>query len=73
LSRPRAWEIHSLELRSEGFLATITRKDANQVEIRWDSYTSALIFPKLTTSTLLLEEFEVLDRDPIFEKVLARL
>ena len=29
--------------------------------------------PKLTQSTLLLEEFEVLDRDPIFERVLARL
>ncbi|MBY0502431.1 MAG: glucose-6-phosphate dehydrogenase assembly protein OpcA [Bryobacteraceae bacterium] len=73
LSQPRAWEIHSLELRGDGFAATITRKDANQVEIRWDGYTSALMFPKLTPSTLLLEEFEVLDRDPIFERVLARL
>ncbi len=73
LSQPRAWEIHSLELRGEGILATIVRKDANQVEIHWDGYTSALAFPKLTASTLLLEEFEVLDRDSIFERVLARL
>lgn len=73
LSMARAWEIHSLELRGEGFLATIVRKDASQVEIRWDGFTGALMFPKLTPSTLLLEEFEVLDRDPIFERVLARL
>ncbi len=69
----RPWEIHSLELRGEGFVATIVRKDANQVEISWDCYSSALMFPKLTQSTLLLEEFQVLDRDPIFERVLARL
>ena len=56
-----------------GAVATIVRKDENQVEIRWDCYTSALMFPKLTPSTLLLEEFEVLNRDPIFERVLARL
>ena len=73
LRQTRPWEIHSLELRGEGFVATIVRKDANQVEIRWDSFTSALMFPKLTPSTLLLEEFEVLNRDPIFERVLARL
>ena len=73
LGQVRAWEIHSLELRGEGFAATIVRKDASQVEIRWDSYKGALMFPKLTQSTLLLEEFEVLDRDPIFERVLARL
>ncbi len=73
LGQVRAWEIHSLELKGDGFAATIVRKDASQVEIRWDSYHSSLMFPKLTQSTLLLEEFEVLDRDPIFERVLARL
>ena len=73
LRESRAWEIHSLELRGEGFVATIVRKDANQVEMTWDCYSSALMFPRLTQSTLLLEEFEVLDRDPIFERVLARL
>jgi hypothetical protein len=73
LRQSKPWEIDSLELRGEGFVATIVRKDENQVEIRWDCYTSALMFPKLTPSTLLLEEFEVLNRDPIFERVLARL
>ncbi len=73
LRETRPWEIQSLELRGDGFVATINRKDANQVETRWDCFQGALMFPKLTQSTLLLEEFEVLDRDPIFERVLARL
>jgi glucose-6-phosphate dehydrogenase assembly protein OpcA len=67
------WQIHQLTLRGAEFAATITRRDAMTVEVRWNNQTLALAFPMLTEHGLLLEELSILGLDPSFDRTLNRL
>lgn len=68
-----SWQIHQLVLRGTAFEATITRRDATTVEVRWNNQTLALVFPKLTEPGLLLEELSILGADASFDRTLNRL
>ena len=67
------WEIHQMQLKGTAFEATIMRRDAGTVEVRWNNQSIALAFPKLTEAGLLLEEFAILSADPAFDRTLNRL
>lgn len=67
------WQIHQLVLRGIAFEATITRRDANTVDVRCNNQTIALAFPALTEHGLLLEELSILTADAAFDRTLNRL
>lgn len=68
-----AWQIHQVQLKGTAFEATIVRRDAGSVEVRWNNQSMALAFPKLTEHGLLLEELAILGPDAAFDRTLNRL
>jgi glucose-6-phosphate dehydrogenase assembly protein OpcA len=67
------WELHQVELLGEAVQVAVTRKDQHVVEVAWNGFQAAHVFPVQSDSVLLREELRILGRDPLFEAALTGL